>query len=144
PYPRHMPVAMVLRLALSNVPNATFIVRQGVVEVTTLKAASPRQLLRQRVLANFKQDPLRDALDSLSAASGLNVVLDQRLGDKLKTPVSATFGNGITLEGALLLLTDMTDLKLYITDEFVYVTTPANARQMHKERREAEPQAPGK
>jgi hypothetical protein len=143
PFPRKMPAATALRIALSKIPtkNGTYLLRQGFVEVTTLEAASPKQLLRQRVMANFKQYPLHDAIESLSEQTGLNVVLDQRAGDKLKTPVTATFGNGITLEGALRLLTDMTDLKLYITDEFVYVTTPVNAKQMHKERREAEEEA---
>jgi hypothetical protein len=135
PYPRRMTVGMALRLALSQVPtgNATYLLRRGVIEVTTLEAASPRRLLRQRITANFKQYPLHDVIESLSEMTGLNVVLDQRAKDKLKTPVTATFGNGITLEGALRLLTDMTDLKLLITDEYVYVTTPANARVLREE-----------
>ncbi|HYT91815.1 MAG TPA: hypothetical protein VEL76_24080, partial [Gemmataceae bacterium] len=143
PFPRRMSVATALRFALAKIPtkNATYLLRQGMIEVTTLQAASPKQLLRQRVTANFKQFPLHDAIEVLAEQTGLNVVLDQRVGDKLKTPVSATFGNGITLEGALRLLTDMTDLKLYITDGYVYVTTPANAKQLHKERRDAEDEA---
>src|SRR5262249_38791600 len=130
-----MTVGMALRVALSQVPtgNATYLLRRGVIEVTTLQAASPRRLLRQRITANFKQYPLHDVIESLSEMTGLNVVLDQRAKDKLKTPVTATFGNGITLEGALRLLADMTDLKLLITDEYVYVTTPANARALREE-----------
>jgi hypothetical protein len=135
PFPRRMSVATALRLALSGVPtkNATYLLRRGVIEITTLDAASPRRLLRQRVTASFRQYPLHEVIESLSEMTGLNVVLDQRAKDKLKTPVSATFGNGITLEGALRLLTDMADLKLLITDEYVYVTTPANARILREE-----------
>jgi hypothetical protein len=141
-FPRKMSIAGALEFALGEIPGrpATYLLRQGMVVVTTLQAASPKQLLRQRVMANFKQYPLHDAMDVLSEMTGLSVVVDPR-GDKSKTLVTVRFSN-VTLEGALRLLTDMADLKLVVLDDAVYVTSPANARRLLKERRKVNEHAP--
>jgi hypothetical protein len=143
PFPMRMPVGMALRVALSKVPtgNATYLLRQGVVEITTMKEASPKQLLRQRVVASFSKFPLDEAFETLSEQTGLHVLLDPRAGEKLKTRVTATFSNNVSLEGALRLLAEMADLKADITPDAVFITTPATAAALHKERRDAAAEA---
>ncbi len=137
PFPRRMTVATTLRVILSQVPtrNATFRLRNGFVEITTLKEAHPKQALRQKVSASFDKRPLGTALEELSALTGLSVIVDPRLGDKLKEPVTAAFNNDVTLETALRLLADMTGAKLLITDDTPYLTSAANAETFLKERR---------
>lgn len=143
PFPRRMTVATALRVALAQVPtnNATFLVRAGYLEVTTRKQASPKQLLQRRVMALFDGSPLGEALDYLSALTGLSVTVDSRVGDKLKTPVTAAFTNDITLEAALRMLTNMSDLKMVLVGDAVYITSPANAQALEKEQRPREPEA---
>ncbi len=142
-FPRRMTVATALRVALAQVPtnNATFLVRAGYLEVTTRKQASPKQLLQRRVMALFDGSPLGEALDYLSALTGLSVTVDSRVGDKLKTPVTAAFTNDITLEAALRMLTNMSDLKMVLVGDAVYITSPANAQALEKEQRPREPEA---
>jgi hypothetical protein len=139
PYPRRMTVGMALRVILSQVPTrtATFILRNGVVEITTEKEASLKRLLRQKVLASFDKRPCLDAIADLSALSGVSVVVDGRVRDKAKTPVTAAFNNDATVEGALHLLADMADLKLVVAGDTVYVTSAANAEALRKDREAA-------
>ncbi|MCI0457824.1 MAG: hypothetical protein L0Z62_12720 [Gemmataceae bacterium] len=135
--PRRMSVGNALRFALSRVPtaNATFLVRVGHLEVTTLKEANLKRMLGQRILAAFDRRPLGEALDELWARTGVTVTVDARASEKLKLPVTAAFGNDVTLEAALRMLTDMADLRVVLMDEGVYVTSIANARELERERR---------
>jgi hypothetical protein len=137
PFPRRMKIMTALRVALSRVPshNATFVVRDGYVEVTTVKRASPRRLLQEKVLATLTRTPLDEAVEELSAPLGVTVLLDPRLQGTLKTPVTAAFNNDTTLEGALWLLADMAGARLFVSEDGAYITTPANAEQLQKERR---------
>jgi hypothetical protein len=136
-YPRQITVATALRLIVSQItaPKATFIVRDRFIEITTAKAGSLPQLLKQKVFADLDRRPLAEAIELLSAPKGVSVLLDPRLGDKLKTPVTAALINDTTLEGALRLLTDMAGVKLYVSEDGVYVTSPANAELLEKEAR---------
>ncbi len=137
PFPRQMTIADALRHALSRIEStkATFIVRDRFIEVTTAKAASLKNLLRQKVFGALNKRPLAEAIEELTAPNGVSVLLDQRLGDKLKTPVTAVLINDTPLEGALRLLTDMVGLKLYVSEDGVYVTSPENAEKLQKEDR---------
>jgi hypothetical protein len=137
PFPRQMSVAAALKVALSQVPsrNATFLLRNGFVEITTLKEASRERLLEQKVFANFERRFLREALQDLAALTGVSVTADVRLSDELNTQVTASFNNDITLEAALRLLANMADLKLVLADGGVYITSAENAQAMEKEAR---------
>jgi hypothetical protein len=135
--PKRMAVGNALRYALSRVPtaNATFLVRVNYLEVTTLKEANLKRLLGQRIVAAFDRRPLGEALDELSARTGVSVTVDARASEKLKQPVTAAFGNDVTLEAALRMLADMADLRVVLMEEGVYVTSIANARELERERR---------
>jgi hypothetical protein len=141
PFPRLLRGSMVLDLMLRKVdpPNATYLIRDGTVLVTTKKEARPRRLLHARVLAEFHNTPLSEAMGELSAITGASIVLDNRLGDKLKAPVTASLRNDVTLEAALRMLTDMADLKVAFLPAGIYVTHPFNAqnfeREMHERKR---------
>ena len=136
-FPRQMRIATILRLALSRVPsnNATFLLRNGYVEVTTIKQASVKRLLQRKVIASFERRPLSEAVEELSALTGLSVILDTRLGDALKKPVSATLNNDTPVEGALRFLADMAGASLFVSDEGVYITSPEHAEKLRKERK---------
>jgi hypothetical protein len=133
---RRMAIGTVLRIALSRIPtnNATYLVRPGGLEITTLKAASPESRLREPVAASFDQRPLDEALAELSDLSGASIVLDARAAEKGKTPVTATFLHDTSLAGVLRLLADMADLRVVMLEGTVYVTTPENAERLQKEK----------
>jgi hypothetical protein len=137
PFPRRMSVATALRLVLSRIqsPKAAFLLRNGFVEVTTAKEASLKRLLRQKVMTNFERFPLAEAIEELSAQTGVSVILDPRLGDKLKKPITAALNNDVPLEGVLRLLADMAEVKLFLGDDVIYITSPANAETLEKERK---------
>jgi hypothetical protein len=134
-FPRRMSVATALKVVLSQVvaTKATFLVRDQYVEVTTVTEASLPRLLQQKAFAAFERRPFAEAVEELSAPSGVSVILDPRLADKLKAPVTATLNHDIPLEGALRLLADTVGAKLYVSEDGVYITTAANAEALEKE-----------
>ena len=143
PLPVKATAEKALRMALAQVePEAAFLIRDGLVEITTASQASVAGVLQQRVLANFSKVPLADALQDLSYQTGASIVLDGRVGDKAKTPVTASFRNDVNLEAALRMLADMADLKMVILQSGLYVTTPANAQKLNKELEKLTPQLP--
>jgi hypothetical protein len=88
------------------------------------------------VPAEFHNTPFSEAMEELSAITGASIVLDNRLGDKLKTPVTASLKNDVTLEAALRMLTDMADLKVVFLPAGIYVTHPFNAQNFEREMQE--------
>jgi type II secretory pathway component GspD/PulD (secretin) len=140
-YPRKMPFVAALRLALYQVQSkagATFLIRPGMyVEITTLKRASAENLVKQKVLIDFRKRPVAEVLEELADLTSTTVILDERVGKKADTPITAIFRNEITLADALTLVTDMADLKVVYLDSAVYVTTPENARRIQQEMRES-------
>ena len=52
------------------------LIRNGVIEITTEKAASAPVLLRQKVRARFEKAPLADAMQRLTDISGVSILLD--------------------------------------------------------------------
>src|SRR5262249_27302350 len=69
----------------------------------------------------FEKRPLDEALEELAELTGAPVVVDSRLGDKAKTPVTATFRNTTTLENAVRLLAEMADLQAELDDYAIVV-----------------------
>lgn len=151
--PKQMTLGNFLRLILAQLPerNATFIIRRGVLEITTYSDASLKGLLSQPVALRFEGRPLDEAVRDLANYSGASIVVDARAGDKLKTPVTATFLNDTSVWSALYLLADTAELKAVVMEDGVYVTTPERAQALQKEqqrrrdqiRKEALPAFPG-
>jgi hypothetical protein len=138
PVPSKMPMALALRLVLSQVGKgqATFLIRQGYIEITALKASRAIEYLYQpSVLLSFKSQLLPEVLEQLSDESGIAIHLDPKVGDKVKTPITAKFRN-TTLEDALVVVTEMAELKFVVLDRSIFVTTPERATILRKEEKE--------
>jgi hypothetical protein len=127
--PARMKGAMALRSALSQIGkgNATYLIRNGMIEITTLRRAAPEVLLGYPITARFDKKPLEDAIEALCEMSGATIVIDPRIGDKAKTPVSATFRNSIALDGAVRLLVEMADLQADVQENVLFITTKPKA-----------------
>ncbi len=116
----------VLRLLLEQAsPSANYLVRPGYILVTTNDASRPNGQFVQG--ANFVQRPLDEALEELSDLSGVSIVLDPRVGDKAKTPITARFPSQTNVAQAARLLADMADLKAVMVDTTMYITSRGNA-----------------
>ncbi len=125
PFPRRLTFRDALTFALSKVPtkNATFLVRRGCLEITTQERAAPHRLLQERITANFDKRPLAEALDELSDMTGATLVLDPRVGDKARTPITVVFRNSISLEAAVRLLAEMAGLHARLDENDVFFIT---------------------
>jgi hypothetical protein len=141
PVPKMLNVSLdrVLRTVLSRVggnSGAAYLIRPEAVEITTTaylrteiwgdEYKGPYLPLVNRAL---DKKPLADALKELSDVTGFNVVLDARVADKAKVPVSASFRN-LPLDTAVRVLADMAELHTSLNDNVVYVTTEARAGKL--------------
>ncbi len=148
---RNVRLDTVLRKLLGLVPvgsGATYILRDDLVEITT------NTFVGAEVWGNFKgpqlplvwatldKVPLEEALKDLAEQADFNVLLDNRAGEKGKTPVTARLRN-TPLDTAVRLLADMADLRPVHLDNVLYVTTKENAAEaearLEKEKKEANP-----
>jgi hypothetical protein len=122
--PKKLPAAEALNFMLSKVPtsNATFLIKRDYLEVTTLARSSPAALLAVRVFARFDKVPLEDALAELADQTGATIIVDNHVGDKARTPVSANLRSTITLEAATRLLAGMAELQVTEDDDILFVT----------------------
>jgi hypothetical protein len=142
---RQVPLADVLRKLLERVgtptgaASATFLVRRDHIEITTANAAAheiwgegyagPYLPLVQ---STFEKQPLEKVLRELADEADFTIVLDSRAEDKAKVPVSGRFRN-TPLDTAVRLLADMADLKTFLVDNVVYVTSKENAAAMEEQ-----------
>jgi hypothetical protein len=92
-------------------------------------AGSSRRLSLPIVHMDFHQKSLRDLLAELAESTGQTIVLDPRVGDKAKTPITATFANAF-LDTVIELAVDGADLTVVRVDGTFYVTTPENAEKV--------------
>ena len=104
-------------------------------EITTLEEASPAGLLRRKILATFRQEPLDQALRELAEQTGASIVIDAaHAADKANTPVTATFRHDTSLKGALEILTALAGLKLVVLEDGgLFVTTPQVASTIQRD-----------
>jgi hypothetical protein len=137
-----VPTETGLRRALARIPapsGTTFVVRGGVVEITTRRAASPLTWQEApEVTLGFDKRPLQEALQEIADATGVNVVLDARAAEKGKTPVTATM-RGVGVDTAVQLLASMADLVIQPVENVLYVTTKENAKALRAEILKLEP-----
>jgi RNA polymerase sigma factor (sigma-70 family) len=137
PFPTRMKVGTALKFIISKIEtkNATYAVLPDRILVTTYLKNSPVNKLSEKVRGVFEKRPLAYVLRQLSEMVGTTIVIDNRAGEKAKTEVSATFLDDTDLAGALRVLTEMADLKVLMLDGTIYVTTPAHADVLRKEKR---------
>jgi hypothetical protein len=134
--PPRMSGLALLRVIASQIDeDATFLVRQGVVEFVPAKQATPAFLLQSKVACGFTRESLEEVVQTLSWQTGATIVIDARAEEKSRTPITATFRNDATLEAALRMVTEMAQLKLVVMPGGLFVTTPAHAEALSKEAR---------
>jgi len=135
--PKKLALDTIIRIAISRLPtnNGTFLVRKGIIEITTVTRAAPAALMQTGVNAVFDQEPLGKAVEELAETTGATIIVDPRIGTKSDTKVSANFVNGVPLKTALGLLADMTGLKMVELEGALYLTTTENAEALRKERK---------
>jgi hypothetical protein len=133
----------VLRKLLARIPgDAAYLIRADGIEITT----RPHQKLEvwgaeyegpflPLVHANFDRKPLGEALRELSDRTGFNIVVDARVATKAETAVTAKLTN-TPLDTAVRILADMADLKPFLTDNLLYVTTKENATRLEEQERQ--------
>jgi hypothetical protein len=139
--PPTMPVGRALRQAVNQLPGA-IVVRNGVVEVVARSAATPQALLRQKVLVRFDKTPFGDVMRQLSEMSGVSILLDPRLQERVQMPVSADFRGDVPLEAAVRMVANMGEMRAVFLEGGVYVTTPSNAETLEKQLPKPPPPAP--
>jgi hypothetical protein len=137
PVPKKMTLDTALRLMLSQVGKgqATYLVRQGQIEIVPASHATAKYLLAHRVMINFAGTSLKDALAEISELSGLSINIDPSVGDKKATPIKAQFRNA-SVRDVLVTATDLADLKFVVLQSSVYVTSATKARALAEEERE--------
>jgi hypothetical protein len=162
--PLTAPLRQVLQKVLDRVPvpsGATYLVRRQVIEITTGQFADwevkanrpfPRSVedvpeLEEevsfpwpRVQLTFDQCPLDRALDALAEQGSANIVLDPRLGEKARAPITCALRN-TPLDTALFLLAAMADLDFIRVDNVFYVTTPARVEALARRWKKHRPRA---
>jgi len=124
PFPKQLTLAQALRLALTQVPtaNATYWVRDNVIEITTHEALSFERLKARVVLGQFTRQPAHSVITELSDQSGVTVVLDSRVEEKLNVPVTLTLRNNVSVHDALRTVADMAGLRLVELPTSFYIT----------------------
>ncbi|MCI0462081.1 MAG: DUF4974 domain-containing protein [Gemmataceae bacterium] len=138
--PPRLPVRAILQMALNEFDGGqgTFLIRQHRVEITSTKAASLPNLLKQTFAASFDRQPFEFVLDDLSEITGVSVVIDGRARDRLRTPVTARFRNDVPLLEALRMVTESAGLKLVQLPAgpgpacALFVTTPEHAQSLRR------------
>jgi RNA polymerase sigma factor (sigma-70 family) len=141
------PLGAVIRDLLSSVSfdggqsTPTYLVKGNQIVVVPLNAINGAEnggeALREAVQVAVDEKALGEALRELADATGANIVLDVRLKEKAKTPVTASLQH-VPLETAVRLLADMAEVKAVSLDNVIYVTTKENAEKWLKEQRERE------
>jgi len=121
---------------------ATYLLRQGRIEIVPISHATIEHLLTQPILARYEQRPLQEVLQDLADLTGATIVLDARGGESAKEPITATLRNSATLEDALRMSVEAAGLKFVVLRSSIYVTTPANARAIQQEQNDTPAPAP--
>jgi hypothetical protein len=131
----------VLRLLLGQVKGqkyvGTYLIRGDHIEVTTtwhagLQLSPGEGVLMPRVNSVLHREALEEALAQLSEATGISIVLDERVSDKGQKVVTAILNN-VPLDTAVRVLADQTDLKPVLMDNLIYVTSKNNAKELEAE-----------
>lgn len=137
PVPSRIAMDTALRLILSQVGKgkATFLIRQGHIEIVPLRYATAAYFLKEPcILGVFNQRPLQEVLQEFSDEIGLAIHLDPNIGDNANKPITATFRN-CSLKDALVTVTEMAQLKYVAMEHSIFVTTPDKAKVIEKEQK---------
>lgn len=119
-----------LRAALAPL-NLHFGLTQDGVVISTEEGVILRQM-RQRVGVDCDGTDFASAMRQLAADTGANIVLDPRLGERAKKPVTLKLED-VPLETAVRLLAEVADLRAVRMNNVLYVTTGERARTLRED-----------
>jgi hypothetical protein len=133
----YMSVKLALRLLLSQVANggATYMIRDGHVEIVPTEDAitvPAGVYLSMPIDLTFQKSQVRQAIEELAHLTNFAIVIDERVGDKAVTPITANF-RGAPLEDVLVAITESAGLKFVVMNKSVLVTLPEHARAIQEE-----------
>jgi hypothetical protein len=138
---KNVAFAKVVQKILTRVPvksGAIYLVKTDSIEITTRRAALPDLCLDSSrrdlplVHCEFDKLPLADALKEVADAADFEIILDARMAEGAKAPITASLDN-VPVDTAVQLLADMADLKSVLIDNVLYVTLKENARTLEAE-----------
>jgi len=104
--------------------------------VTSNEMALPR-LHGQRVSISARAQPLIDSLKDLSRQTGATILLDPRVADASRLPITFSTED-VTLEAGVRILSELAGLKMARMDAVLFVTTPAAAMAIRQESGESD------
>ncbi len=138
---KNVAFSTVLRKILSRIPvksGAIYLLKADSIEITTRRAVFPESYKdgpRRElpiVSCEFEKRPLAEALKELAEMADFNIVLDARMAESAKAPITTNLDN-VPLDTAVRLLADMADLRSILIDNVLYVTVKENARALEAE-----------
>jgi hypothetical protein len=145
--PKMVGVSMrtVLRLLMAQIKgdvyHGTYIVQGDCVILTTTAHVYQGEqwslelsLPPPTVDVDANQKPFSTVVQDIVDASGVNVLIDPKVGDKARRQISVTLGH-VPVDTAVRLVSDMVGLRLVIIDNVLYVTTPENAKDLQAEQK---------
>jgi hypothetical protein len=112
--PRRITLAQALQLVVGQIKtgNGAFLVRNGMIEITTRDHAALPVLLDQRVFARFDKTPFNEVVRQLVDKTGAPILIDPRLQEKAKAQITAELNGNVSLASLLPVLADMADLRV--------------------------------
>jgi RNA polymerase sigma factor (sigma-70 family) len=139
--PMNAKLSTILQRILGRLPTksgALWLIRKDYIEITTgaavraeLGIPSNRPLL-PLVWNSFENIPISEALITLSADSGYNVITDPRASEKLQTPTGITVLYNVPVDTAVRLMANIAGLTVVRLDNVLFVTTNENAKQLRE------------
>jgi hypothetical protein len=127
---------------------AVFLLRKKSIELTTnLKTraeiwASEEGPFLPLAHGEYEKEPLDKVLRELADLAEYNIVVDARVAERAKTPITARFMNA-PLDLAVSLLADMAELQPVLQGNILYVTSRENARLLELKKKIAARQSRG-
>lgn len=111
--------------------NLSYVILEDSVLITTDELGLQRQL-RQRVSVNVTDSPLSGALKELARTTGINLLVDPRLGKEVDVKVTLELDNAM-VETAVRLLAEISNLKAVRVGNVLFVTNESRADKLRRE-----------
>jgi hypothetical protein len=133
PYPKTMSVMTALRVALSQSPvEATYLIRQGRIDIVPASRATLPHLLKQRITADFSRMPFTEVVHALAEMTGVSIQLDGRLSVKELPAVTARFRNDMALRDVLRVIADLAGAQVTELETGVVISAVGAGQQPGK------------
>jgi hypothetical protein len=147
-------MATVLRMLLAQVKGdehqGTYAIQDDHLLITTTAHASNAENWKAdsgqpapTIDVDCVQKPLQDVLYELRDLSRMNILVDARVADKARKPITATLVK-VPADTAVRLLADMGDLRVVAIDNVLYVTSIDNAKELQAQQEARTRQRQGK